>query len=442
MTRLVAFALAVALSAQSVLVAGASQKCSPTQKCPSSTPCCSLYGECGSGAYCLGGCDMKSSFTFDSCVPMPACKSQTYNWDNLDSVSPNTKYLGDASKADWVSSGEPKASDGNLLLTMAPSTVGTLLGHNHYMWYGKATAKLRTSRGQGVVTAFILMSDAKDEIDFEFIGADLSTAQTNFYYQGITDYTHGMNQSLSDTFENYHTYEIDWKPEAITWSIDGEVVRTLERDSTMNTTTNQYDFPQTPARVQLSLWPAGLSTNGKGTIEWAGGLVDWKSEDIQTNGYYYAAFDSVSIECYDPPKDAKVEGSKSYIYTDDSGSEGSVKVTDKSTVLKSFLGNGKNMDKDYPSATKGSGAPSQTSDIAVIPGLSGAGPGLDGKRPGDGENGGNGGGGGNDPSAPAQTGFTQGGVNGESSGASAPGDQLLQGSLFAVFVAIMALVTL
>ncbi|KAF3484102.1 UTR2 protein [Arthroderma uncinatum] len=308
---------------------------------------------------------------------MPACQSKTYNWDNLDSVSPNTKYLGDASKADWVSSGEAKVSDGNLLLTMAPSTVGTLLGHSHYMWYGKTTAKLRTSRGQGVVTAFILMSDAKDEIDFEFVGADLSTAQTNFYYQGITDYTHGKNQSLSNTFTNYHTYEIDWKPDMITWSIDGQVIRTLERANTMNSTTNQYDYPQTPARVQLSLWPAGLSTNGKGTVDWAGGLVDWKSEDIQKNGYYYAAFDSVTIECYDPPKSAKVEGSKSYIYTDRSGLEGSVKITNKDTVLKSFLGNGQDMNKDYPSATKGPNAPSQTSDVAVIPGLSGAGPGLD-----------------------------------------------------------------
>jgi beta-glucanase (GH16 family) len=55
------------------------------------------------------------------------------------------------------------------------------------MWYGKTTAKLKTSRGKGVVTAFILLSDVKDEIDFEFIGADLDTAQTNFYFQGITD---------------------------------------------------------------------------------------------------------------------------------------------------------------------------------------------------------------------------------------------------------------
>jgi hypothetical protein len=143
------------------------------------------YGDCGIGAYCLGGCDPFSSFSIESCVPAPICEGKTYRWDNLDSVIPNTRYLGDAGKHDWLSSGQPLSADGNL--TMAPDTVGTLMSHNHYMWYGKASARLKTSRGAGVVTAFILMSDVKDEIDFEFIGVDLVNAQTNYYHQGITD---------------------------------------------------------------------------------------------------------------------------------------------------------------------------------------------------------------------------------------------------------------
>lgn len=46
---------------------------------------------------------------------------------------------------------------------------------------------MKSSRGVGVVSAFILMSDIKDEIDFEFVGNDLQTAQSNFYFQGITN---------------------------------------------------------------------------------------------------------------------------------------------------------------------------------------------------------------------------------------------------------------
>lgn len=46
---------------------------------------------------------------------------------------------------------------------------------------------MKTSRGAGVITAFIYLSDVKDEIDYEWVGADLQTAQTNYYFQGILD---------------------------------------------------------------------------------------------------------------------------------------------------------------------------------------------------------------------------------------------------------------
>lgn len=74
-----------------------------------------------------------------------------------------------------------------VLLTMAPNTVGTVLATSTYMWFGNVKARLRTSRGQGVVTAFILLSDVKDEIDYEFVGVELTTAQSNYYFQGIPD---------------------------------------------------------------------------------------------------------------------------------------------------------------------------------------------------------------------------------------------------------------
>ena len=150
------------------------------------------YGECGVGAYCLGGCDPRSSKSLDSCVPQPVCKSGTYDLTSLDKVEKNTKYLGDSSKSDWVSSGQPleSPSKDSTILTLSEdgeSSSGTLMASTTYVWYGKVTAELKTSRGQGVVTAFILLSDNKDEIDFEFVGTDLQTAQSNYYYQGITD---------------------------------------------------------------------------------------------------------------------------------------------------------------------------------------------------------------------------------------------------------------
>lgn len=139
------------------------------------------------GAYCLGGCDPVNSNSLNSCVPAPVCQSKNYQFTSLDGIVPNTEYLGDASKADWVSSGTPLLYNKSLLLTMSEGSVGTLLASTHYVWYGKMTAKFSASAGAGVVTAFILLSDVKDEIDFEFVGVELTTAQTNFYSQGITN---------------------------------------------------------------------------------------------------------------------------------------------------------------------------------------------------------------------------------------------------------------
>lgn len=181
-------ATAAALVASASLVLAAGPTCSNSSPCPASAPCCSQYGQCGVGAYCLGGCDPEASFTLQSCMAAPVCKSADFKMDSLNDVAANTVYLGDPSTANWVSSGKPVAYNGDsLLLTMAPSTVGTLLTSTHYVWYGKVSATMTTSQGQGVVTAFILMSDVKDEIDFEFVGDDVSSAQSNYYYQGITD---------------------------------------------------------------------------------------------------------------------------------------------------------------------------------------------------------------------------------------------------------------
>lgn len=182
-------AAAVALAASAAVVRASDMiTCGDNNPCPESAPCCSTYGYCGAGAYCLGGCDPQHSFDLTSCMAAPVCKSAEYKMNSLDGIQANSDYLGDASKADWVSSGTPVVyNDQAVLLTMAADTVGTLLTSTRYVWYGKISATMTTSQGPGVVTAFILMSDVKDEIDFEFVGTDVQTAQSNYYFQGITD---------------------------------------------------------------------------------------------------------------------------------------------------------------------------------------------------------------------------------------------------------------
>lgn len=345
---------------------------------------------------------------------------------------------------------------GNILLTMPPDSVGTVLASSTYMWYGNVKAKFKTSRGRGVVTAFILFSDVKDEIDYEFVGVDLQTAQTNYYSQGITNYVNGGNVSLSDTFDNFHTYEIDWTPDQITWLVDGQVGRVKKRSETWNATANQWAFPQTPSRVQLSLWPGGLPSNGKGTIDWAGGLIDWNSADIQNNGYYYATFESVDISCYNAKSPPGTNTGVSYTYNNRAGTNDTVVDGNKPTVLKSLLGTGTDMNAGDPASSSSSGSkPSSTAE--TIPGLSGAGPGTDSHNDGSGS--------GNSPSSgssstASSSGSSSTGTSGGSNGAFQQGsgssgsstnksgaeklgqEKVLKGSVFAGIVAVVAMMAL
>ncbi|EAL87409.1 putative glycosidase crf2 [Aspergillus fumigatus] len=443
MVRIGSSLLLATLAATTVSAASDPPKCSQDSHCPEEWPCCSLYGQCGTGAYCLGGCDPLMSFSLDSCTPEPICQGKTYkDWSNLDNLASNTKYLGDASKSDWVYSGYPKVEDGNLLLTMPKNSVGTLIANNHYIWYGKITAKIKSSRGAGVVTGFILLSDTKDEIDYEFVGADLTNVQTNYYFQGVLDYNHGGNASVSggNTFGDWHEYTIDWKPDAITWSVDGEVKRTLKKESTYNETSKQYMYPQTPSRMQLSLWPAGQASNAPGTIAWAGGEIDWDSEDIKDPGYYYATFGEITVECYDPPSGADIKGTKAYIFKDKAGLESSVQITNNKTVLASFGATG--LDMDVGASSSASGSANKTSSSAnTVP----SGNGGSGNEPGNSHSGSSGSGTSTSDGSGSSTGFSQGSETSASSNKNAAPSQnerVLNGSFFAVLVAVVALVTL
>ncbi|KAK6455817.1 Utr2 GPI anchored cell wall putative glycosidase [Scheffersomyces xylosifermentans] len=321
------------------------------QVCPESAPCCSQYGVCGTGAYCLGGCDTRFSFNSSSCMPMPRMSDFDTQFNNLSQVEIQNQYLGNASESDWVYTGWVDIHDDALLLQMPANSSGTVVSSTKYLWYGKVSATFKTSHDRGVITAFILYSDVKDEIDFEFVGYNLTAPQSNFYALGILNYTNAENSTTTDTFENYHTYMLDWTEEYIKWYIDDpdHPVRTLNRNDTWNTTTKRYDFPQTPSRIQFSLWPGGGAGNGLGTIEWAGGEVDWDSEDIKKYSYYYAYLKEVKVETYDLPANVKLDGSKDadslhafYFDSDSSWDESDVGLTNRKTWLGSSKATGFN----------------------------------------------------------------------------------------------------
>ncbi|CUM64376.1 uncharacterized protein PRCAT00001978001 [Priceomyces carsonii] len=319
----------------------ATTTCNSTHSCPESSPCCNAYGECGTGVYCLGGCDVRYSYNLTACMPMPRMSDFEVTFDKKSILSKQSDYLGNYSETDWLYSGYTSIHDDALLLQMPNQSSGTVISSTKYLWYGKVSAQLKTSHDKGVVTAFILFSDVQDEIDFEFVGFNLTYPQSNYYALGILDYDNAKASKSSNTFKNYHEYTVDWQEDKIDWYVDDSKVRTLNKSDTWNKTTKRYDFPQTPSRIQVSLWPGGDSSNGLGTIEWAGGKIDWDSSDIKKYGYYYAYLKNITVEQYDLPDGVKLEGADdesdlhAYLYNSTKAGQNKIVLTSKKTWLGS-----------------------------------------------------------------------------------------------------------
>ncbi|SAL99429.1 hypothetical protein [Absidia glauca] len=144
---------------------------------------------------------------------------------------------------------------------------GPTFVYNTDVQYGVLTAKVKAPSVGGTVTAIIFKSSTKDEIDYELIAAP-DNVQTNYYWgkkveQGKNDAK--VMQSISD---DYHTYSINWSPEAIKWSIDGEVVREVTKESTDKGSGPRY--PTSPSQIQIGLWDG---SDAAGTAAWAQGPI-------------------------------------------------------------------------------------------------------------------------------------------------------------------------
>lgn len=166
---------------------------------------------------------------------------------------------------------------------------------------------------------------------------------------------------MSDSYSNFHDYEIRWTPDKVEWYIDDTLGRTLNKNDTWNETTQNFDFPQTPARVQLSLWPGGLSTNSEGTIAWAGGEIDWESDDIKNYGYDFATFSEVVIECYNTTSAPGTNSGTSYTYNSTRATNDTVVDGSEDTILASFQATGLNPDKGEKSSSKSDTVPGGSS---------------------------------------------------------------------------------
>ncbi|QRV91402.1 glycoside hydrolase family 16 protein [Ceratobasidium sp. AG-Ba] len=187
---------------------------------------------------------------------------------------------------------------------------------------------------------FITMSDAKDEIDWEWPGAQLPRRkQTISGKRRLAKANYSATQGttvkdLSDTYVNYHNYTIDWQEDELNWLIDGNVVRTLKRPIPCLPQSLVVTSTLPPLRASNSVCGPGIESSAPGTVEWAGGMINWQDPDYVTAGHFSAIVSEVTVKCAPLTGVANSSAMTSYVYAaNDSTGVPTVQVTNHSTML-------------------------------------------------------------------------------------------------------------
>ncbi|KAJ2907054.1 hypothetical protein MKZ38_008622 [Zalerion maritima] len=205
--------------------------------------------------------------------------------------------------------GTPTYDDNGVSFTVAQAGDSPQLISLFYLMFGRVEFKMKAAPGVGIVSSLVFQSDDLDEIDLEWLGADTSTVQTNYFGKGITgNYDRAEFNPTPDNQADFVTYTVDWTSERIVWSVEGTVVRTLTADEAGN------EYPQSPMTVRFGSWSGGDPANRPGTIEWAGGETDY------SQGPFSMIVSEISITDYST--------GSAYRYTDNSGSWASIEAVD------------------------------------------------------------------------------------------------------------------
>lgn len=192
----------------------------------------------------------------------------------------------------------------------------------------------------------------------EGIGTYNYEIETNYFGKGnTTSFDRATYPNVTTPCDEFHTYSVDWTPQQIQWFVDGDLKRTLAYDDAVN----GANFPQTPMVLKLGIWAGGDSSEGEGTIEWAGGKTDF------SDAPFTMYVESVNITNYNP--------AESYTYGDKTGAYTSIVLsnstsTGSSSVITSTAKNGTSsttLDRNTtsPNTSPSSAASSNTSSSSA-----------------------------------------------------------------------------
>ncbi|GAM42890.1 cell wall glucanase [Talaromyces pinophilus] len=189
-----------------------------------------------------------------------------------------------------------------------------------YFFFGHVDVKMKIASGTGIISSIVFLSDDLDEIDWEGIGTYNYEIETNYFGKdNTTSYDRATYPNVTTPCDEFHTYSVDWTPEQIQWFVDGDLKRTLAYDDALS----GENFPQTPMVLKLGIWAGGDSSEGEGTIEWAGGETDF------SDAPFTMYVESVNITNYYP--------AESYTYSDTTGAYTSIVLSNSTSTSNSSV---------------------------------------------------------------------------------------------------------
>ncbi|RMZ82970.1 hypothetical protein DV737_g1833, partial [Chaetothyriales sp. CBS 132003] len=222
---------------------------------------------------------------------------------------------------------------------------------NFYIFFGQVEVHLKAAKGQGIVSSIVLQSDDLDEVDWEWIGGNSTHLQTNYFGKGnTTSYDRAKWIAVDDPQDNFHNYTVNWTSEKLEWYVDTKLIRTLDYSDA----DGGHTFPQTPCDVRLGIWAGGDPKNANGTIEWAGGVVDY--DDVP----FTMVVSKVRVS------DAST--GTTYTYGDHTGDWQSIKISNSSSAIKL---DGANSESSVQSVKQKWNGLSKTAKIAIVSSVGG-----------------------------------------------------------------------
>ncbi|KAJ3682101.1 hypothetical protein LUZ60_014674 [Juncus effusus] len=138
----------------------------------------------------------------------------------------------------------------------------------HRFQYGTFGGRLKCPEGNtsglnfNIYLSSLEGDKSQDEIDFEFLGKDKFSVQTNFYTVGAGN-REQMHELGFDYSSDFHEYLIKWGPSVIEWFVDGNLIRKEERKE-------GEAWPEKPMFLYSSVWDASYIDEGKWTGEYSG----------------------------------------------------------------------------------------------------------------------------------------------------------------------------